>query len=85
MIHIFMLIGAVSLLVMVYNYHNRPRVSNVLWYANVEPDFAELHQRLTSDCRKPECSECYRDAYSTIINRGRSAVGGSYTIEGGVQ
>ena len=34
MIHLLLLIGAVSLCVMVYNYHTRPRVTNYLWYAH---------------------------------------------------
>ena len=83
-VHVFMLISTISLCVMVYNYHTRPRVSNVLWYANVKPGYAKLHQKLMSSCIKPECPECYRDAYDTIVNGdryGRSTVmcDGKYT------
>ena len=33
-VHLVMLFSVVSLCVMVYNYHTRPRVSNYLWYAH---------------------------------------------------
>ena len=61
-IHLVMLFSVVSLCVMVYNYHTRPRVSNVLWYANVDeilPDSAS------------HCGSCYRAAYDTTVNQGR--------------
>ena len=70
-VHVFMLIGVVILCIMVYNYHTKPRVSNVLWYANVKPTYAELHQKLMSSCTRPECPECYRDAYDTVVNGNR--------------
>lgn len=69
MIHLLMLVSAVSLLVMVYRYHTRPRVSNVLWYANVNKRLPYLASH---------CSACYRIAYYNTINQGRSAVGGIY-------
>ena len=61
-IHLEMLFSVVSLCVMVYNYHTRPRVSNVLWYANVEKTYPYLSNH---------CCSCYRTAYDDTVNQGR--------------
>ena len=53
---------------MVYNYHNRPRVSNVLWYADVDMEAAKMHQRTMSACTKDNCPDCYKDYYDTVVN-----------------
>ena len=55
-----MLVSVVSLCVMVYNYHTRPKVSNVLWYANVKGYFNH-------------CSTCYRTGYDETVNQGRKS------------
>ena len=63
-VHLIMLFSVVSLCVMVYNYHTRPRVSNVLWYANVDGSLPYLASH---------CSSCYRTAYDATVNQGRKS------------
>ena len=47
---------------MLYNHYTKPRVSNVLWYANVEKTFPYLTNH---------CCSCYRTAYDDTVNQGR--------------